>query len=232
MHQTKLTALFLGAAIALSGCTTQNLKPLAPAARTFGPPLAVAVSGPLVAAAISHSIPAADSPFMEPHSLQVLMDGPEDRARVVFMRPAHFNHPEKLLIVDGEGRYLGDSLPESYFTADVAPGTHMFVGVGVKAAPIDAILEAGKTYYVLVQPYARFGRRTGFRLLRALPERDDIDGWLRDSTRYEVDREAGQAWLDGQHDRLQPRLREASRRLWRFKAHELERRTLAKSDGR
>ena len=231
----KRVSLFICAAalaLGLGGCTAQTVEPLVPAARAFGPPLVTAVGAPLIAHAVVQSVPAADSPYMHHHSLQTLMDGPEDRARVVFMRPSHFNHVEKLLIVDGAGRYLGDSLAESYFTADVEPGTQMFVGVGAKAAPVDAMLEAGKTYYVLVRPHAHMTRRTTFELLRALPERDPIDTWLRESTRYEADTAAGQAWLDSKDHQLQPRLLEASKRLWHMQESKRRQRTLLAADGR
>ena len=184
------------AAAMMAGCSTHSLRPLEPAARSFGPPLAVAAV-PLLAYGITSALPPAKSPFMTPHPLQVLAASPADQARVVFMRPAGFNQVEKLLIVDGHGGFVGHSLAESYFTADVAAGSHLFVGIGKKAAPLDAMLEAGKTYYVLVQPRTRIKGRVRFELLRALPERDPVDEWLRESTRYEVDTRAGHVGSTG-----------------------------------
>ena len=100
-------------------------------------------------------------------------------ARVVFLHgSASDEHGVGTVrVVDEAGRFLGDSVPDSWFSADVQPGAHAFFGwltfaSGELPAPrgcacvlhecwwvaaARAELEAGRTYYIWVQTTVRYG---------------------------------------------------------------------------
>ncbi len=96
---------------------------------------------------------------------------PADRARVVFVQEAGGEYSSKGLvrIVDEHGDILGDSLPTTWFSADISPGAHEFFGwetmresLGLAdcgcflhqcyyVAAMRANLLGGRTYYVRVR---------------------------------------------------------------------------------
>src|SRR5262249_19140836 len=69
----------------------------------------------------------ASSKYMiEPHGL-VNLQPPFDKAVVVFVRPSGFARAMSTTILEDNGRFLGDSLPESYFAVLEPPGPHVFI---------------------------------------------------------------------------------------------------------
>ena len=122
-----------------------------------------------------------NSPLMNPAPAASLTAAPpSDRARVVFLHGGA-NEPHgvgTVRVVDEKGNVLGDSLPDTWFAVDVAPGEHRFFGWQTYwngryptvpdgcscflhecwwVAAARAELVAGRTYYLWVQTTKTYG---------------------------------------------------------------------------
>lgn len=86
--------------------------------------------------------------------------GPEpqataDEALVVFMRPSNYGGGIQSSVYEVEGngnRFIGIVSANTKIGHLVAPGDHLFMVIGENADFVNATVEAGKTYYVLVSP--------------------------------------------------------------------------------
>lgn len=77
------------------------------------------------------------------------------KALVVFMRPSFYGGGIASSVYeapDGEDRFLGVLRAKEKLAYQVDPGAHRFMVVGENADFLDANVEAGKTYYVLISP--------------------------------------------------------------------------------
>jgi hypothetical protein len=177
-----------------------------------------------------------DSAHVQPAEAATLPASmPDDRARVVFIRPTGWLSQMRIDIIDGEGHYLGTSEPESYFYADVTPGPHTFIGWGTTTAPLWAVLEPGKEYYVEVTPEYRFRGPARTRLKPVTKRLDNwyaVPGWLAEYQHTTVDREAGQVWLKDFQVEANKRIRRAERLMAAYDEEERDERTLRAEDGR
>jgi hypothetical protein len=72
-----------------------------------------------------------------------------DRATVYFLLPSNSLHGTRFQVWD-RTELLGLALPASYFVAHCVPGNHLFIVTGENRVAVDAELEAGKRYYVLL----------------------------------------------------------------------------------
>jgi hypothetical protein len=129
----------------------------------------------------------------------------EGKAMVVFMRPSSYGGliaASVYVAPDSETRFLGVIRPKQKVAVQMEPGTHRFMVIAENADFLDASLEAGKTYYVLISPRmgvwkARFSlfplHKTGsdeYNLQSA-----DFKEWVA-KTEYVEIAPAGQRWYD------------------------------------
>jgi len=133
---------------------------------------------------------------------------PRDGAVVVFVRPSNYLKTEAFTIVDGRGRFLGESLPASHFAVRVPPGRHVFVVCRDGGGSLDATVAPGLVYYVEVAPTPRFdivGAALGVRedshrvdlvaLKPGAAHWDKLPQWVAETEQYAADEAAGQADL-------------------------------------
>ena len=191
--------------------------------------LAVVITGALLGA----SGCAASSQFMAP-SPRATIAATGDAATVVFVRPAYYASSVKVHIIDGKGRFLGDSTPESYFTVKVPAGEHTFIGVSDITSPMKATVAAGKVYYVHV--VAREGNFSPRFQLLAVTQRSShygtVDEWLAKANSYTPDEKAGQDHLASHAQHVEKKIAEANQVLASYDAEQLAARTLAAEDGK
>lgn len=155
-----------------------------------------------------------------------------DTATVVFLRPSGMASGITTTILDGNGRFLGDSLPSSHFSVKVPPGEHLFLAWAENTAALRATLAAGKTYYVKVSP--RMGALSArMQLLALTPRNEDwpkLKEWLGKKG-YEPNTDTGQRYLDSRKDDVAKRVKRANDILKEYDPKELEERTLRAEDG-
>lgn len=119
------------------------------------------------------------------------------RAVVVFIRPTTTGTPTKAIVLDENGRVLGEARGNGWFTATVAPGSHTFVVWGDAPSALPAELEAGEIYYVKVapDPASAVGQVVLHGLGPSRPDWDAVRGWTSGGVRaYAVHHEAAAAW--------------------------------------
>jgi hypothetical protein len=104
----------------------------------------------LVCVALFCSGCAGSSAFMRP--TQSLMQPTEDMALIRFMRPSGFGFAINFNMLDGD-EVIGNSVAKSQFDYLATPGKHVFIATAENKAFLEADLEAGKTYYVLMRIY-------------------------------------------------------------------------------
>jgi len=157
-----------------------------------------------------------------------------DAATVVFVRPSSYAAALGCTVLDGNGRYLGDALPSSYFAVKVRPGSHVFIAWAENTAALRATVEAGKIYFVEVS--SKMGMFTArMHLLAIAPGTDSwkkVDEWLAESEAYAPDEPRGQAYLKKRAADTGERIDRANKILSEYSPSELAERTLTPTDGR
>jgi hypothetical protein len=175
----------------------------------------------------------ASSDYMHPVAVPRAIVARPDAATVVFIRPSGYAGGIKTTILDGRGRFLGDSLAESYFTVYVPPGPNVFIAWAENTAALRANLAPGRTYYVEVAP--KIGMLSARVHLLAMTPRSESWSkrreWLTDSKQLEVDEPGGQAYLRGRSEDVAERLQRANEALRQYSPEELAERTLDPNDG-
>ncbi len=155
-----------------------------------------------------------------------------ERAHVVFLRPARDNYLTNFAILDENGVWIGDSVAESYFEADVAPGRHTFIGWSRGTAPLEATLLAGRVYSVKVTSRLRAGLPTA--TLSAMSARRDDVAALHTTLagmRHLEPQASGVAYVARRAEAAAMRVASA-RALWdALSAESRQLRTLGPSDG-
>ena len=175
----------------------------------------------------------ASSDYMhEVHAPQALRATP-DSAVVVFIRPSGYARAMGSTILDGHGRFLGDSLPETYFAVRVPPGEHIFIAWAENTAALRASLAPGRTYYVEVAP--KMGALSArMQLLAVTPRAEswgELRAWMGESKQTVPDEASGQAYLTSRREDVAERLHRAQEILREYDAEELAERTLTPGDG-
>lgn len=155
-----------------------------------------------------------------------LTPGP-DEAVVVFLRASGMGGlvQSSVFNVTGEQEFIGIVSAGTKVAYKAKPGKHLFMVIGENADFMDAELEGGKTYYVLVAP------RTGMFKARfsLLPIHDDAQAkysirserfqeWLRDTYWVEPGATA-QAWYEGARKSIDDR-RVVYKRKWNKRSAE------------
>jgi hypothetical protein len=173
------------------------------------------------------------SPFMRPSETQEPLHAPLDQAVVVFVRPSGFAFLLGANILDENGRFLGDSMAESYFAVRLKPGRHMFTVWAENTDAITADLAPGRIYYVEVAP--TMGAWSAQMHLRAikpgLPSWPRLSEWMGASKRLVADLAAGQENLDRRASDVAERLRRAREHLAEYHGQELVQHSLRPEDG-
>jgi hypothetical protein len=133
-------------------------------------------------------------------------------AMVVFVQPSSYAEQDRFPIFDHAGQFLGDSLPVSWFAAELAPGEYAFFAEGENTAAARAALAADRTYFIEVSPKAGWFRRR-VHLLPITPRAatwDLREEWLAESRGHrriggsrldpekiaEIMEDGRQAWAD------------------------------------
>jgi hypothetical protein len=192
-----------------------------------------ALALPIIAFGLAGTGCAASSDYMHEAHAPQFMHPVGNAATVVFIRPSGFAKAMKMTVLDGRGRFLGDSLPESWFAVKMPPGEHVFVGWAENTSALRAQLLPGRTYYVEVAP--KMGAWSARVHLLAITPRSESWGelreWLDESQQLVPDEVGGQAYLNGRKDDVVDRLQRASETIREYDRDELEERTLRPEDG-
>jgi hypothetical protein len=170
------------------------------------------------------------SPYMKPNASPVGA-APSDSAQIVFVRP--LGGP-LVSILDSQGHYVGDSLPESHFAVTVPPGEHTFVAWSEGTHAMKANVAAGKTYYVEVLAVpgvwgARFHLKAIKSSLKSWPKLED---WMKKTMPHEVMQADGQAKVvDAKKAKADETIAKGLQVFSKYDQKEADERTLAPSDG-
>ena len=160
---------------------------------------------------------------------------PQAKANVVFIRPANFGSAIRFMILDDQGTFVGESISKSHFVTQVDPGRHLFVAWSENTSALEATVEAGKTYYVHVQPtMGAFKAQVQLKAIKPGSEKwSDLEEWLKDTRRMEIDGDLGQAYLSSKSEKVQKRIATANEK-WNegYSAEQKAERTLSPEDGR
>lgn len=173
------------------------------------------------------------SPYMTPASRGGI-EAAQDSATVVFVRPSQYGGADRIVIMDGKGRFLGETMPATYFATKVPAGDHVFLSWGENASAIKASLTAGKVYYV--EAYGPTGPGTPRLELRAVtlksPEWSKVEGWLASANALQSEEATGQAYLQQHGSGVESAIRHGNEEIAQYKPHELSEHTLTAEDGR
>jgi hypothetical protein len=174
-----------------------------------------------------------DSPAMRPaEGVQSLKAG-DGQALVVFVRPSAYAFAIGGNILDENGKFLGDSLAQSYFAVPMAPGHHLFTVWAENTDAISADLAAGRVYYVEVAPtMGAFSAQIHLRAIKpGQPSWPQLSGWMAKSRPLISDVALGQSRLDARANDVAERLRRAGEHIARYRGEELLKHTLGPDDG-
>lgn len=167
--------------------------------------------------------------LVEPQQIQA---DPES-ATVVFVRPSGYAGRNKSIILDQEGRFIGECWGQTYFAARITPGEHMFFAWSEGTPTLMATVEAGKIYYVEVaMTLGAWGSRA--RLFAIGPERStwvDLPTWLGKSTMLTLNEAAGQTLTLNRRKRILKIIQKGKNNYFKYAPAEKKRRTLRLDDG-
>lgn len=109
---------------------------------------------PLLALALAMTGCVSTSDYMVRSS--TLEPRPEtDKALVVFMRPSNYGGAIQASVYEAsqpQERFIGIVSANTKIAYQAEPGKHLFMVIGENADFVNATLDAGKTYYILVSP--------------------------------------------------------------------------------
>lgn len=154
-------------------------------------------------------------------------------ARVVFVRPSAMGSAVKFMIIDQNGRFLGEATASSHFAVDLAPGEYLFIAEGENTAVMHANLAANHVYYAEV--LAKMGLLIARVALE--PIKPGTDAWqalpelLTDTQRYAPLLEAGQASLAENPNTIAKRIANAKSNWADLSADERAELSLEPNDG-
>ncbi len=171
--------------------------------------------------------------YMTPASPTQAIVADASAATVIFVRPSNYGGAASFVVVEGDGRYLGETRGREYFVDKFPPGERTFVSWGENADMVKANLEAGKIYYVLLS--VRMGIWSARMSLSALtPDRSEwpkLPAWMAASREMSRDEEKIAKWLTRHEDDVQARIRSAHGAWDRYNQAKRDVRTLEPGDG-
>jgi len=174
------------------------------------------------------------SPYMAPTTHSAIETVPE-MATVVFARPSTFGGgADRVTIIDGKGRFLGDTLPGTYFAVKMPPGEHMFISWGETTSAVKATVTGGKVYFV--EAFSPTGPGTPRLSLRAVTLRSPAYGkteeWMTRATPLMPAEDRGQAYLQADASGTQSAIANGTKTYAGYGPTELPDHTLAAEDGK
>jgi hypothetical protein len=175
----------------------------------------------------------ASSDYMRPLERPRAIQPKPDAATIVFIRHSGMAAGIVTTILDGRGRFLGDSTSSSYFATHVPPGQHVFIAWAENTAALRADVAAGKTYYIEVSP-SMGALSARMHLLAITPKSESWpkrQEWMGDSTMLEANEPAGQAYLRGRGEDVAERIRRANEAIKGYSPEDLAERTIGPADG-
>jgi hypothetical protein len=129
-------------------------------------------------------------------------------ATVAFLRPSGLGSAITFMIIDHNGRFLGDSTAGASFSVQLPPGEYLFIAEGENTAVMHANLGAERLYYIEVVPkMGLLSARVGLE-----PIKPGTDAWRKlpetipDTTRLVPLFREGQAAIDATPDVIQKRI--------------------------
>lgn len=173
------------------------------------------------------------SPYMAP-TTHGGVEAAADSATVVFVRPSELGGADRVTILDGKGRFLGETMPATYFATKVPAGEHLFISWGENTSAVKATVAAGKVYFVEVT--APNGPRTPFVYLRAAnlrsPAYGKVDAWLAKTQPLAPNEARGQADLQTRSSGVASVIARGNKVVAGYDATELSEQTLTAEDGK
>ncbi len=151
-------------------------------------------------------------------------------AIVVFVRPSTYARGDRYTVIDGQGRFLGHSLPMSWFEVRLEPGYHVFAARGENLSALRAWLSPGQTYFVEVSSKPGFFS-SRVQLLSIAPRFDSWEkreSWLAHSIGYRVADPYGSGL---EPEELEELAADAMEEIADYDPEDLDRRTLHAKDG-
>jgi hypothetical protein len=216
-RRTLGAAILVAASLALGGCGPK------PFSISIGPK--VDLLGPLIPDAVTTVV-------VRENPADAAFPARADAATVVFVRPSDKADALLPLVIDEQGRFLGQSLPASYFVTTVPPGEHVFVACSDEAAGMRARLAAGKRYFVELTWDGSFSRRVIPHPIRSGSESwGKLTGWYTEKKRVVEDGTAGEAYVRARPSLPEKCLRKADEELRILDAKALGERSRAPDDG-
>jgi hypothetical protein len=155
-------------------------------------------------------------------------------AKIVFVRASGFAFGVNFMIFDQHRRFLGESVAQSHFAAELAPGEYLLVAKGENTALLRARLDGNKIYYVRVEAHMGVWRaRVSMGALhKQSPELAKAKGEELAQTRRLVPLQTeGQAELDGQRGDVEETIANAQKDWASLSPEERAERTLNPEDG-
>jgi hypothetical protein len=172
------------------------------------------------------------SPYMTPGD-RAAIAATEDAATVVFVRPSQYGGADRVVLLDGKGRFLGETMPATHFAVKMPAGEHTLISWGENTSAIKATLAANKVYYVEV--YGPGGHNTPFLELRAVtlhsPTYGKIDEWVQKTQPLAPNETAGQGYLQTKSSGVASVIKDADGELAQYK-EKLPEHTLSAEDGK
>jgi hypothetical protein len=136
---------------------------------------------------------------------------PQDKALVVFVRPARFGKATKFYIFDENRNLLTLLKGNEHVTIEVAPGKHTFYIVSGSAGLVRAELAARRTYVVYTPIQLGFpgGRGLARPVLRDQSDFAESAKWIRDTKRGEPDFSKANRWVKKHQDKIRAEITDA-----------------------
>lgn len=131
-------------------------------------------------------------------------------ATLVVMRPSRGAYKLRFTLVNDQGSFFGQPLPESHYLIQLQPGRHRVVGWSEDVEMVELNVEADRTYYLLVEAHLGWWK-AGIDLTPVRTSDADfaqVATWLAESTPHLVDFTGGQQAID--RDAVDTRQRIAS----------------------
>ncbi|MCB9679135.1 MAG: hypothetical protein H6737_28795 [Alphaproteobacteria bacterium] len=155
-----------------------------------------------------------------------------DLATVVFVRPKRKWWTMSPAILDTDGDVICVVKPETHCVARVPPGQHTFITWGEDAPTLQADVDAGKTYFVYVEP--RMGALGRLFLVGMGPSRpmwSELPEMLRSTTRWVPVPDAADRLERERAPIIQDMLETSARKSGAYTAAERDSRSLDPEDG-
>lgn len=173
------------------------------------------------------------SRYMHPVAAMGPLKAPPGQAMVIFVRPSGFASGIKVMVLNQQGQFIGESLAKTHFGVALPPGRHVFISWAENTAALVADLAPDRVYHIEVAP--KMGAWAARCHLLAITPRSSswgqVGGWVNETQRTEPDLPVVQAYLAQRAADVQERVRRGLEALTKYDPAELAERTLRPEDG-